>query len=251
MVTILDAASGEADGPERGPFPTPLLISPDGRRVFSGSQEGKGILADTQTVQANPRLFNQGSALVSPRGFSPDGRQVLTTSQEPSLSVWDTATARLVLPPLPTGGSLRDVAYSADGRRLLTSTVNGKVRIWDASTGQPLTALLQDSRFSRSAIFSPDGRRVLAIGEDPDGHPRLWLWKALPDRRPIDDLTRLVTLMTGRRIDPKFGLMPADPESLREAWEASRQALLHGEDAMRRLRSLADNLWPAPGSSHE
>ena len=159
--------------------------------------------------------------MVSPRGFSPDGSRVLTTSQEPSLSVWDAATAQLSLPPLPTGGPLATAEYSADGRRILTSAFGGKVRLWDALAGQPLTPLLQDSRFDTQGFFSPDGRRVLSIGSNSEGQPEAWLWHLLPDPRRIDDLTRLVTLMTGRRIDPKFGLMPSDPESLREAWDAS------------------------------
>jgi WD40 repeat protein len=244
LISVLDAATGQPDGPARGPFSFPLLVSPDGRRGFSGSREGKGRLWDTETGQAVPPLFEQGSPLISPMGFSADGRRILTTSQQPFLSVWNAATGRPMLPPLPTGGPVARAAFSADGRRILTlayGSFDGKVRLWDATTGQPLTPFLQDDRFNYSVVLSPDGRRVLAIGGKPDKQPEAWLWNLLPDGRPIDELTRLVTLMTGRRIDPKFGLMPADPESLREAWEASGQALRHDNDPMRPLRSVAVN----------
>jgi serine/threonine protein kinase/WD40 repeat protein len=242
LVRVLDAATGQPDGPARGPFSfAPLLVSPDARRVFSGGRDGKGSLWETQTGKAGPLLFQQGSPLVSPMGFSADGRRILTTSQQPSLSVWNAETGRPTLPPLPAGGPLARAAFSADGQRILTlafGNFDGKVRLWDASTGQPLSPFLQDDRFNYSVIFSPDGRRVLAIGGKPDKQPEAWLWHLLPDARPIADLTRLVTLMTGQRIDPKFGLMPADPESIREAWEASRQALLHGDHP---VRSVAGN----------
>jgi WD40 repeat protein len=237
-IVLLDAASGKVEGQAREPLSTGLQLSPDGRRAFFGSRAGKGTLLDTQSVGASAVVFHQGSPLVVPRGFSPDGSRILTSSQEPSLSIWDAATARLLLPPLPTGGPLNMAAYSADGRRILTSTFGGKVRLWDALTGQPLSPLLQDSRFDHKVVFSPDGRRVLSIGGNSEGQPEAWLWNLLPDGRPIDELTRMVTLMTGRRIDPRFGLMPADPESIRDAWEATRQALLHGDDP---TRSLAGN----------
>jgi WD40 repeat protein/serine/threonine protein kinase len=222
LIGVWDAANGQPVGPARGPFPRPLLFSPDARRVFSGSQEGKGKVWDTETGEAIPPLFEQGSPLFSPLQFSPDGRRPLTTSQQPSLTVWDVATGRPTLPPLPTGGPLGSATYSADGRRILTSAFGGIVRLWDASTGQPLSPLLKDDRFVGRVIFSPDGRRVLSIGGSPEGQPEAWLWHILPDARPIDDLTRLVTLMTGRRIDPKFGLMPSDPAEIRAAWSDSR-----------------------------
>jgi WD40 repeat protein len=222
LIGVWDAANGQRVGPARGPFPMPYVSSPDARRVFSGSREGKGKLWDTETGEVIPPIFEQGSPLFSPLGFSPDGRRLLTTSQQPSLTVWDVATGRPTLPPLPTGGPLGSATYSADGHRILTVAAGGKVRLWDALTGQPLTPLLKDDRFVGRVIFSPDGRRVLSIGGSPEGLPEAWLWNLLPDARPIDELTRLVTLMTGRRIDPKFGLMPEDPEAIRDAWNAFR-----------------------------
>jgi WD40 repeat protein len=219
---VWDTANGQAVGPVRGPF-YPPLISPNGRLVFSGGSEGKGRFWDIETGRAVPPLIEQASPVIRPLAFSPDGRLLLTASQEPTVRVWDTTTGQPALPALLVAGPNARAVFSADGSRILTWSLSDRkphVRVWETRTGEPLTPSVSDERFSRLALFSPDGGSVLAIDVRDR---RAWLWRLLPDDRPVADLARFSTLLTGRRVHETFGLVPVEPEAIQRAWDATKE----------------------------
>jgi WD40 repeat protein len=233
MLAVWDTETGKPVGPPRGPFRLPL-ISPDGRTVFSGGTAGQGRFWDVETGRPLPPLIEQASPLIRPIAFSPDGRLLLTSSQEPLVHVWDTRTGRPAIPALPVGGPCSYAWFSADGSRILTwagdvytdyrpsygagVSVSPPVRVWDTRTGQPLTPAIGDDRINRRVLFSPDGSHVLTF----DGRERrgAWLWNLSPDDRPVAELARLSTLLSGRQVDDRFGLVPVDRVTLQAAWDA-------------------------------
>jgi tetratricopeptide (TPR) repeat protein len=141
--------------------------------------------------------------------------------------------------------------FSPDGRRLLTAT-EWAVRVWDAATGEPLTpALRPGSHISAAAFlpepllsdpslvrryrrygdlkwpgirvnvatFSSDGRHVLVFNDAN----QVRVWDLSPDNRPVDDLERLVTLLSGRKIDATgtsvpIAAMESDWQQLKAAY---------------------------------
>src|SRR5581483_666451 len=126
--------------------------------------------------------------------FSPDGRRVVTGTgdfadngellfplSDPKRAgearVWDAATGRPLIPPLPHAGAVQRAVFSPDGRRILTVTAGGPasrdtVQVWDSADGTPVGEPLVHAQGVLDAVFRPDGRRVATGGLD--GGVRLW-----------------------------------------------------------------------------
>ncbi len=181
--------------------------------------------------------------------FSPDGTRVLTASADWTARVWDAATGKPVTPPLRHGSKVYQAAFSPDGRRVVTGSDDNSARVWDAATGKPVTPPLVHDGTVVKAVFSPDGRAVLTGSQD--GTARAWdagtgepltpplpvagwvarvlassgpvAWELPRDERPLDDLRLLAQAFSGHRIDDTGGLIPLEPDRLREAWETLRK----------------------------
>jgi eukaryotic-like serine/threonine-protein kinase len=149
-----------------------LAISPDGRSLASGSQDGALSLWDAAT----------GRALATPRGhahtvnqvrFSPDGRRIASASWDHTVRLWDAATGEEIRVLRGHTAPVLWVAFSPDGRRLVSASEDRTLRLWDATTGQCTAVLRGHTGTIRAMAFSPDGRRIASVGHaDPLG--RLW-----------------------------------------------------------------------------
>jgi tetratricopeptide (TPR) repeat protein len=159
--------------------------------------------------------------------------------------VWDAGTGEPVTPPLRHDAGVTHVEFGPDGRRLHTVTEKG-VRVWDAVTGEPITPLLKPGADVSAASFFPEavlsdpslriaasewwwpaGSKVSEATFTADGrgvvtlHDTNWVhaWDLSPDERPLEDLTLLARLLSGREIDRSGASSP------RPAWEADWQKL--------------------------
>jgi WD40 repeat protein len=145
-------------------------ISPDGKVVLTGGDEGKIHLWDSETGKETvPPLSMSGPVKMAL--FSPDGKRIVAASQDGTARIWDTASGKPLTPPLVPGGTLHAIDFSPDGRQLVTAS--GKTaRVWDAETGKPFSGELPHNGEVNAAIFSPDGRFLATAGDD--GLVRLW-----------------------------------------------------------------------------
>jgi WD40 repeat protein/serine/threonine protein kinase len=107
--------------------------------------------------------------------FSPDGRQLAVLGAGGHLTLWDSATDRVVgTQSFPfafdtTCGNC--LAYHADGRRLVVGCDDGAVRLFDAASGQ-VRALAGHARAVRGVAVGRRGQRVASAGSD--GTVRIW-----------------------------------------------------------------------------
>jgi len=151
---------------------------------------------------------------VTHAAFSPDGRLVVTASDDNTARVWDAARGVPLLDPLEHKGTVLDAAFSPDDRRLITASEDHSARVWDVATGEPLTPPLRHPVAVARAYFGSDGNRAFTVGQD--GVVRSW--DLTPDDRPDATLLLLAQVLSGRRMDPTYGLVPLDGDSLRSAW---------------------------------
>jgi WD40 repeat protein/tetratricopeptide (TPR) repeat protein len=98
--------------------------------------------------------------------FSPDGDRVLIACDDGTAGVWDTATGRLLTPPLLHKAAVRWAAFSPDGCSLLTASSDAKARLWEAATGDLLTPPLEHPAAVSYTAFSLDGCRLLTVSGD-------------------------------------------------------------------------------------
>jgi WD40 repeat protein/tetratricopeptide (TPR) repeat protein len=221
-----DADSGEALSGrfDCGPSLVRAAFSDDGRRLATihrlpGLGGAEVRLWDTTGGASVGQAVSLHEAEAS-AALTSDGSRLLTATtgkKECEARVWDAATGRPVSPPLRVPGPSILAALSPDGRFVATHGLESGVRVWDASTGEPITSTLADTRGAVQLFFDSDG--LLTLSERREGNYSLNRWTLAPTNLPLEDLERLVGLISGERIDTG-GPAALSAAVLHESWEA-------------------------------
>lgn len=127
---LLNAASGGAS----------LAVSPDGRVVATGADDGSARLWEMQTGRIVATLKGH-EAPVSSVAFSPDGRVLFTGSLDNTVIGWDMATGKEVRRLMGHTDGVIGLAVAPDGRSILSRSLDGTVRVWSLDDGRPLSVL--------------------------------------------------------------------------------------------------------------
>ena len=188
-----------------------MAVSPDGRRIVSGSDDRTLRIWDADTGQPiGQPLTGHNGVTCDCVAFSPDGRRIVSGSDH-TLQIWDADTGQPIGQPL-TGhtDSVTGVAFSPDARRIVSGSRDHTLRIWDADTGQPVgRPLTGHTNWVNSVAFSPDGRRIVSGSDDRT----LRIWDAdtgQPVGQPLTGHTNWVTSVafspTGAASSPAVGM---------------------------------------------
>jgi WD40 repeat protein/DNA-binding SARP family transcriptional activator len=124
-----------------GAFTT--TVSPDGRLVALGGEDGSVRVADLATGQVR-RLQGRHDGLVEDAVFSNDDRTLVTTGDDRNVIVWDLPSGQIRETLVGHSGRVNNAVISADGSTLYTVGLDGSAIIWDLSgrrrLGQPFGA---------------------------------------------------------------------------------------------------------------
>jgi serine/threonine protein kinase/WD40 repeat protein len=140
---------------------------PDGRRLLTGSADGKARWWDAQTGRPVGVPLAHELAVRSV-GWSRDGKRIATGTGDGwnvfgptartrgGARLWDATSGKPLGPPLPHGGTVFAVAFSPDGKLLLTGCHDRRARLWDVSSGKLVAEVKHDAPVTGVA-FHPDG----------------------------------------------------------------------------------------------
>ncbi|KAG2364072.1 quinon protein alcohol dehydrogenase-like superfamily [Suillus spraguei] len=119
-----------------------MALSPNGKTVASGSEDGTVRLWDVRTGKVITK-WKEHTQAVESVCWSPYGDRVVTGSFDGTARVWHVESGGPVqgLNPINTGHQhVYAVSYSPSATRIATCGRDG-IKIWDAKTGKQLTAI--------------------------------------------------------------------------------------------------------------
>ena len=139
---------------------TSLALSPDGRRLVSGSRDGRLRVWDTGRDTAEATLSpSWWPATMWTVAISPDGTLVAGGADDFLVHVWDPKTRALRVVLEGHTQSIRVLGWSPDGRLFASGGRDTTVRLWDTASWKDV-AKLPHGNTVRGLAWSPDSRRL-------------------------------------------------------------------------------------------
>jgi WD40 repeat protein/serine/threonine protein kinase len=137
-----------------------VAISPDGKRIVSGSEDRTVKVWDARTGKALLSLEGHTDHVLGV-AVSPDGKRVLGQDKKGRILAWDARSGRRVsyAPSRMLGGGI-NLAVSPDGRRIVRVHQDNTVKVW---TGKDILSL---EGAAGPAAISSDGRRIVTGSQD-------------------------------------------------------------------------------------
>jgi WD40 repeat protein len=147
-------------------------ISPDGRMMASGHEDGTIRVWDVATGKADGDPL-RGQSNVFALAFSGDGKRLASGHSDHTVRVWDLVTRRALGPAL--AGHSRQVmriAFSPKGDTVASAGLDGVIRRWDVASQRPVGEPLQSHGSVRALTFSADGETLASTDDEAGVH--LW-----------------------------------------------------------------------------
>ncbi len=144
-----------------------IAISPDGKRIVSGSRDRTIKVWDARTGLELMTLQEHKEA-VSCVLFNLNGQSFVSGSWDSTIKVWDVATGAVQI-TIATGDEegVLSIAFSPDGKRIVSGGSPRAIRVWDATSGAALLTIPAAHEEGVECVaFSSDGKRIISGGND-------------------------------------------------------------------------------------
>ena len=145
----------------------PLLFSPDGAWLYSGSDDGE--VRRWRLDDGSSEVITTHAGIVTELALSGDGRWLASSSEDGTVQLWSstTGTQRVLARHAQTVWS---VAFDGSGRQLATASADGTVQVHELHSGRVHELDLGVAGYT--AAFDASGTRLL-IGS-ADAKARIW-----------------------------------------------------------------------------
>ena len=155
-----------------------LEFSPDGKKLVSGTLDGRVQMWDTETgVELTPFFAGQNMDeavnrdSITTLAFSSNGTLLAVGSNQKIRLLGSSQQPRLKEVPHST----ESLAFSPDDTVLLAGLRNGSIELFDMTTGGKINTLNGHTSIVGTLVFSPDGKTLVSTGQD--GTILVWDWE--------------------------------------------------------------------------
>ncbi len=179
-VSLRDSSTGQVVAELSGNHPCSLAFAPDGQTLAIGARGGRVWLWDLKTRLVVDDL-NGLREDARWTGFSPNGRFLAAAGYRGNLAIWDLTTKGKLYFACNNRG-FDHIAFSPDSNTLATASFD-EVLLWNVATGQVMMRLdhFPDIEI-HSVAFSPDGQTLVGAGGRSNcGYADLVFWHAPRD----------------------------------------------------------------------
>jgi len=160
--------------PQGSGWITSSALSPDGRRIVLGWDDGTIRVMDATTGVTQSSLV--GLEDIRSLAWSPDGSRIAAVANlNGRAMVWNAASGEVIL-PLSTSDA-RTIAFLPTGKQIVVGLDRGEIHIWNVSEGKLGLSFSGHKRGVKVVFPMPDGRSLCSVGYEGnmgDGTIRLW-----------------------------------------------------------------------------
>ena len=165
-----------------------LEFSPDGKKLVSGTMDGRVQMWNTETgVELTPFLAgpNMDEAVnqdpITTLALSSSGTLLAVGSEEKIRLFGSSQQPRLKDVPHST----KSLAFSPDDTVLLAGLRNGRIELFDMTTGKKINTLSGHTSTVEVLVFSPDGKTLVSTGQD--GTILVWDWNEALENASVSE----------------------------------------------------------------
>jgi WD40 repeat protein len=141
---------------------TALVLTPDGKKLISGSWDGTVRVWDVETGKADPILESHKSKIYSV-AVSRDGKRAASGGGNGEVYLWDLeSNSELAhLEGHDEETEINGIAYTPDGKRVVTASADGEIRIWEVPSGKDLGKITGPKEGFLALALTQDGKKAL------------------------------------------------------------------------------------------
>jgi WD40 repeat protein/beta-lactamase regulating signal transducer with metallopeptidase domain len=213
--------------PAEGSNPLVMAVSPDGKTVATGRENGEVALLDAVSGDVL-RTIKASDDAITTLVYSRDGTRLASSGPDTLIKLWDPVSGKEVLTLRGHDSWVYALAFSSDGKTLASGDYNKTIRLWRLAGGPPVK-LTGHKASVRTLAFSPDGT-LLASGSS-DKMVRLWDLKTSTCKEVIkghEGIVRVVAFAPDGRTLATAGedgfLYLLDPATAKERFKVKAHA---------------------------
>ncbi len=156
---------------------TRVAISPDGKTIVAGQEDGNIAVWDTQSYKQTATIKNDSKVMALI--FNHEGSLIASGDNQGALFLWDPKTYQEKI-HLQKNEAIYSIAFSPDDTKIVFGGNNKIISICDAITLNEIAHIENDTKPIYSALFSPNGDEIIVASED-----NLIKWSATTHKKII------------------------------------------------------------------
>lgn len=143
----------------------PVAITPDGKTLASGGDDGTIRLWNLQTGELK-KTFKGHKSAVSVLVFSPDGQTLATGSADESIKLWNLQTGGLIHTLSGRSKGISAITMTPDSQTLVSGDRVGTIEFWNVKNGERINSFAGHEILVTSLAMTPDGQTLVSSSQD-------------------------------------------------------------------------------------